>query len=149
MGIRQLSTAERSQGNLLEGSYSVKSSAAASPVEGRPKNQTQKMYKFDPTPHGGGYDDIAFRGDDVFLSASNPSNNPNTGPAIVKAQIRGSTVVVTPVLSWYRDRDRYADKHPYSSEPAGSRLDDLQCVRRPDSGQLGRRRINRRAPPWF
>jgi hypothetical protein len=64
-----------------------------------PKNQTQKMYKFGPTPHGGGYDDIAFRGDDVFLSASNPSNNPNTAPAIVKAQIKGSTVVVTPVLS--------------------------------------------------
>jgi hypothetical protein len=64
-----------------------------------PKNQTQKLYTFGPTPHGGGYDDIAFRGDDVFLSASNPSNNPNNAPAIVKAELRGRTVVVTPVLS--------------------------------------------------
>jgi hypothetical protein len=54
-----------------------------------PKNQTQKMYTFGPTPHGGGYDDIAFRGDDVFLSASNPSNNPKIGPAIVKAELTG------------------------------------------------------------
>ena len=64
-----------------------------------PRNHNQKMYTFGPTPHGGGYDDIAFRGDDVFLSASNPANNPNAAPAIVKAEIRGKRVFVTPVLS--------------------------------------------------
>ena len=64
-----------------------------------PKNHTQKMYAFGPTPHGGGYDDIAFHEDDVFLSASNPANNPNAAPAIVKAELRGKRVVVTPVLS--------------------------------------------------
>jgi len=64
-----------------------------------PKNHTQQLYTFGPTPHGGGYDDIAFRGNDVFLSASNPANNPNPFPAIVKAHLQGSTVVVTPVLS--------------------------------------------------
>jgi hypothetical protein len=64
-----------------------------------PKTQTQTQYTFGPTPHGGGYDDIAFRGNDVFLSASNPANNPNNAPAIVKAQISGNTVTVTPVLS--------------------------------------------------
>jgi hypothetical protein len=64
-----------------------------------PRTGSQTMYRFGPTPHGGGYDDIAFCGDDVFLSASNPANNPNTGPAIVKAHIKGNTVVVTPVLS--------------------------------------------------
>lgn len=64
-----------------------------------PKTQTQTEYTFGPTPHGGGYDDIAFRGNNVFLSASNPANNPNTAPAIVKAQISGNMVVVTPVLS--------------------------------------------------
>jgi hypothetical protein len=64
-----------------------------------PKSRTQTLYTFGPTLHGGGYDDLAFRGSDVFLSASNPAKNPNTGPAIVKAQISGSTVVVTPVLS--------------------------------------------------
>jgi hypothetical protein len=65
-----------------------------------PKSQTQSApYTFGPTPHGGGYDDMAFRGNDVYLSASNPANNPNLAPAIVKAQISGSTVVVSPVLS--------------------------------------------------
>ena len=64
-----------------------------------PSTRTQTMYTFGPTPHGGGYDDIAFRGKDVFLSASNPANNPNSAPAIVKAHIKGNTVVVTPVLS--------------------------------------------------
>ena len=64
-----------------------------------PVKQTMKRYTFGPTPHGGGYDDIAFRGDDVFLSCSNPANNPNTAPAIVKAQISGNKVLVTPVLS--------------------------------------------------
>jgi hypothetical protein len=64
-----------------------------------PTTGSQTMYKFGPTPHGGGYDDIAFRGDDVFFSASNPTNNPNNAPAIVKAQITGKTVTVTPVLS--------------------------------------------------
>jgi len=63
------------------------------------KNHTQKLYTFGPTPHGGGYDDIAFRGDDVFLSASNPANNPNSAPAIVKAELKGGTVRVTSVLS--------------------------------------------------
>jgi hypothetical protein len=65
-----------------------------------PKTQSQSApYTFGPTPHGGGYDDIAFRGNDVFISCSNPANNPNLAPAIVKAQIVGTTVVVTPVLS--------------------------------------------------
>src|SRR5579864_8114715 len=64
-----------------------------------PKTGTQTLYTFGPTPHGGGYDDISFRGNDVFLSASNPANNPNAAPAIVKAQISGNKVIVTPVLS--------------------------------------------------
>ena len=64
-----------------------------------PKTGTQKMYTFGPTPHGGGYDDIAFRGDDIFISASNPANNPNNAPAIVKAELRGHMVLVSPVLS--------------------------------------------------
>lgn len=64
-----------------------------------PKTNTQTLYTFGPTPHGGGYDDISFRGSDVFISASNPANNPNLAPAIVKAQISGSTVVVTPAVS--------------------------------------------------
>ena len=64
-----------------------------------PKTQTQTMYTFATPAHGGGYDDMAFRGNDVFISASNPANSPNAAPALVKAKISGSTVVVTPVLS--------------------------------------------------
>ena len=64
-----------------------------------PKTGTQTVYTFGPTPHGGGYDDIAFRGSDVFFSASNPSNNPNFAPAVVKATISGSTVNVTEALN--------------------------------------------------
>ena len=63
-----------------------------------PTTQTQTTYTFGPTPHGGGYDDIAFSGNNVYLSASNPANNPNTKPAIVQATIVGNTVSVTPVL---------------------------------------------------
>jgi len=64
-----------------------------------PTSGTQTVYTFAPTVHGGGYDDIAFRGTDVFLSASNPSNNPNASQAVVRATISGSTVNVTEVLN--------------------------------------------------
>jgi hypothetical protein len=59
----------------------------------------QKLFTFGPTPHGGGYDDLVFRGCKVYISASNPANNPNTGPAIVSAHIEGNTVQVEPVLA--------------------------------------------------
>jgi hypothetical protein len=64
-----------------------------------PMKGTQTVYTFGPTPHGGGYDDISFRGSDVFLSASNPSNNPNFAPAVVKATISGSVVNVSEALN--------------------------------------------------
>ena len=51
---------------------------------------TSKLYTFGPTLHGGGYDDIVFRGCKVYISASNPANNPNTGPAIVSAALEGT-----------------------------------------------------------
>jgi hypothetical protein len=63
-----------------------------------PATHSQKEYTFGPTPHGGGYDDIVFIGDDVYFSASNPANNPNSKPAIVKAHFSGSMILVTPVL---------------------------------------------------
>jgi hypothetical protein len=50
---------------------------------------------FSSTPHGGGYDDIAFGPHGAFVSASNPANNPNTGPAIVSVKLGGPTVHVT------------------------------------------------------
>ena len=35
----------------------------------------------------------------MFISASNPANNPNTGPAIVKVRLQGHMAEVSPVLS--------------------------------------------------
>jgi len=64
-----------------------------------PKSGRQTIYTFGPTPHGGGYDDIAFRGDDVFFSASNPANNPNLAAAVVKASFNGSTISVTEAVN--------------------------------------------------
>lgn len=57
------------------------------------------LYPFQaPSNSGGGYDDIVFRQGKVYLSASNPSNTPNSGPAIVEAKLEGQTIAVTPVL---------------------------------------------------
>jgi hypothetical protein len=58
-----------------------------------------KFYPFGPTLHGGGYDDLVFRGCKVYISASNPANNPNTGPGIVSARLEGNLVAVEPVLA--------------------------------------------------
>jgi hypothetical protein len=64
-----------------------------------PKTREQSVFTFAaPPPNGGGYDDIVFRGGEVYLSASNPAKNPNTRPAIVKARLVGNSVVVTPLL---------------------------------------------------
>jgi hypothetical protein len=64
-----------------------------------PETHHQKLYTFGPTQHGGGYDDLVFRGCKVYISASNPANNPNLGPAIVSATLEGNTVDVKPVLA--------------------------------------------------
>jgi len=59
---------------------------------------TQTVYTFGVNPCGGGYDDIVFDGGKVFVSCSNPANNPNTGAAIVSVTLAGTTATVTPVL---------------------------------------------------
>lgn len=59
----------------------------------------RRLFLFGPTPHGGGYDDIVFRGCDVYISASNPAKNPNTGPAIVSVRLEGNLAEVEPLLS--------------------------------------------------
>ena len=50
--------------------------------------------------NGGGYDDIAFAGGKVFFTASNPSKNPNTDPAVVQVTLNNTTLTAatTPVL---------------------------------------------------
>ena len=73
--------------------------ASANLVIINPKTHEQKLYTFGPTLHGGGYDDLVFRDCKVYISASNPANNPNTGPAIVSAVLDGNFVDVKPVLA--------------------------------------------------
>jgi hypothetical protein len=64
-----------------------------------PETHSQHLYALGPTLHGGGYDDMVFRGCKVYISASNPANNPNSGPALVSAQLEGNLVAVKPVLA--------------------------------------------------
>ena len=65
-----------------------------------PETQHQSSaYPFSATPHGGGYDDIVFRGCKVYISASNPAGNPNTGPAIVSAHLENGVVEVESALA--------------------------------------------------
>ena len=63
--------------------------------------QQSKPYPFSPSPtlHGGGYDDIVFRGCNIYISASNPARNPNKGPAIVSAHLRHGIVRTEPLLA--------------------------------------------------
>jgi hypothetical protein len=65
-----------------------------------PVTKTQSVYKFASAtqPHGGGYDDMVFRDHKLYLSCSNPAHNPNTRPAIVKAQV-GSLITVSETLA--------------------------------------------------
>jgi len=64
-----------------------------------PETHAQTLYTFAAAPAaGGGYDDIVFLNGKTYFSASNPSMNPNTEPALVEATISGTTVSVTPTL---------------------------------------------------
>jgi len=61
-----------------------------------------KKYKFAPTPHGGGYDDMVGKNDKVYITASNPnldSMGNNVFPALVRASLSGDDVVLEPVLN--------------------------------------------------
>jgi arylsulfatase A-like enzyme len=49
------------------------------------------QYTIASVNHGGGFDDIAFAGGKVFFTASNPSNNPNTDPAVVQVTLDNTT----------------------------------------------------------
>ena len=62
----------------------------------------KKQYKFPPTPHGGGYDDMVVKNGRVYMTASNPNLNAqgvNVFPALVRASLSGDTVLVEPVFN--------------------------------------------------
>jgi hypothetical protein len=73
-----------------------------------PKTGVTTDYTYAQTPaHGGGYDDVVFLNGQTFISASNPTvqtptsttpNGQNIFPSVVKAQILGHQIFVTPVL---------------------------------------------------
>jgi hypothetical protein len=68
-----------------------------------PASGAMDLYKFGSTPHGGGYDDIAFVGDEIYLSASNPTADAKgnvAGPSLVRVSLNSDhTVSVTPALA--------------------------------------------------
>jgi hypothetical protein len=58
-------------------------------------------YTFDPTAHGGGFDDMAFLNGKMFIAASNPNldaSGQNVFPAVDEVTFNGTKVVLTPVL---------------------------------------------------
>jgi hypothetical protein len=63
------------------------------------KTGKQKIYQLGTGPHGGGYDDIDFNNKDVYLSASAPTINPNTAPAIVSLKLTGKKVALTGIFN--------------------------------------------------
>jgi len=61
-----------------------------------------KQFTFAPTVHGGGYDDMVVKDGQVLITASNPNlnaQNVNVFPALVRARLSGSTVIVDPLLN--------------------------------------------------
>jgi hypothetical protein len=51
------------------------------------KTGKQTIYQIGTGPHGGGYDDIDFNNNEVYLITSAPTINPNTAPAIVSLKL--------------------------------------------------------------
>ncbi|HYL61968.1 MAG TPA: hypothetical protein VE077_05035 [Candidatus Methylomirabilis sp.] len=68
-----------------------------------PETGERKLFLLGTGPHGGGYDDITFRGCQAYISASNPANSPNTAPAIVSAHFDGNHIELEPVLAGNTD----------------------------------------------
>jgi hypothetical protein len=66
-----------------------------------PTSGTITPYTLPTTPHGGGYDDLAFVNGMAFIAASNPNLNSvgvNVFPAIDQVTLSGSTITLKPIL---------------------------------------------------
>jgi hypothetical protein len=61
---------------------------------------TLTPYAISSVNGGGGFDDIAFLNGNVYFTASNPSLNPNTDPAVVRVTLNNTThtASTTPIL---------------------------------------------------
>lgn len=64
-----------------------------------PDTGAQTMFGFVGNGVGGGYDDVAFRNGQVFLSGSNPAANPNTAPAVVSVVAQGNQLAPSTIMS--------------------------------------------------
>ena len=68
-----------------------------------PRTQSTKDYTYAQIPaHGGGFDDVVFLGGKKYISASNPTLDPqglNPAPSILSVKRSDHTVFTTPVLS--------------------------------------------------
>jgi arylsulfatase A-like enzyme len=62
---------------------------------------TATTYAISSVNHGGGFDDIAFLGGNVYLTASNPQLATNSDPAVVQVTLNKNTLTAstTPVLA--------------------------------------------------
>lgn len=66
-----------------------------------PASGATQLYRFAKTPHGGGYDDMAFTGGVAFIDASNPTldkNGINPFPALDVVTLASGSVHLRPVL---------------------------------------------------
>ena len=115
---------------------------------------TIDRFTFSSAPHGGGYDDLAFVGDQVFISGSNPTLNAagvNVHPALYQVHLSGAVAVVTPVLYGNATATDYTTGKPVtlnevdpdslSVDPAGDVVlvnqagSELVFVQRPGTAQ--------------
>lgn len=63
------------------------------------KTGKQTTYQLGTGPHGGGYDDIDFNNKEAYISASSPTINPNTAPAIVSLKLKGKKATLATILN--------------------------------------------------
>ena len=89
----------------------------------------QKIFQLGTGPQGGGYDDIDFNNNAVYLSASAPTINPNTAPAIVSAQAQPKGADFDRDLRRRCNRHQCDHRQTRDAESPGSRLDDRGSAR--------------------
>jgi hypothetical protein len=68
-------------------------------IDFTPASPAGNVFSLPSSNHGGGYDDITFTGGNVYFTASNPANNPNTDPVVVQFTVSGTGPVLTPILN--------------------------------------------------
>ena len=87
----------------------------------------QEIFQIGTGPHGGGYDNFDFSNNSVYLSASAPTINSKTAPAIVSLQMSREGVAPTGIL--IATRPPPCDYgYNRDAESPGSRLDDSESA---------------------